>query len=489
MHIDQFSKKSIILIVSLSIILGVYKIATLACVSNDSVTFLNIADQLKYNPANAILENDQHPGYPFLINLSQHTLKLLGFTLNLDTKILAGQIINLMCRILALCCLFKIFCFFANKRIALLNIILLMLVPRYMDNGADCLSDWSSMLFMSLSIMFFLIGLKCKSFIGFMLTGLCSGVGYLIRPECLIVSLTAISFLSILLLSDKNIEKRKTIISIMCIGLSTIIIISPYMIYKKAIFPKKNVGTFSSVITTQNNRNITKSNSILATLSIANITVKGTFSSLYKFIQNIFDTLFILGIPLLLISLIKIKELKTLHLYDKYMLLFITVWFLIMVWLYNKTGYMSYRHIMPMVALWFAWLNEGLDRFVKLISKKQNYTNSIRILIIIAVIIFSVNIVTPIKNSKAYMKYAGKWFSENTLESERICVFDDRIGFYAERDYYEYPKDASVVDTEGCKFAVAIRGSKASNYLTKLFPITKTGSEIIEKEVVVFKIY
>ena len=92
--------------------IGAYKIAVLRCVSRDSVTFMQFAQDLKTTPGTVIKYSDQHPGYPAIILASEWVLGELGYDQTLGQRIIAAQAATLICRIIAVCFLYSISLFF-----------------------------------------------------------------------------------------------------------------------------------------------------------------------------------------------------------------------------------------------------------------------------------------------------------------------------------------------------------------------------------------
>ena len=95
-------------VVMLCVVIGIYKIAILACVSNDSVTFMRFAHDLKTAPDQVIQSNDQHPGYPAIIIIAEWVSNVLRFEQTLEQRIIAAQSATLLCRTIAICFIFYI---------------------------------------------------------------------------------------------------------------------------------------------------------------------------------------------------------------------------------------------------------------------------------------------------------------------------------------------------------------------------------------------
>ena len=166
------------LLTGLCLCIGIYKIATLACVSTDSVTFMQFVQELKTSPGHAIESYDQHPGYPVMILASEWIIKTLGMETTLQQRIIAAQSVTLLTRTIAVCYIYAIFCLFMRRDTAFWSTILLILIPAYADIGSDVLSDWPCMMWMAIAFYFSLLGLRHKHLSCFIAAGTASdGVG------------------------------------------------------------------------------------------------------------------------------------------------------------------------------------------------------------------------------------------------------------------------------------------------------------------------
>ncbi|MHC5089254.1 MAG: hypothetical protein ACYSOT_06560, partial [Planctomycetota bacterium] len=152
MPIDKFIRHPLVILAGLCLSIGIYKIVTMACVSNDSVAFMEFSTSLKKNAGAAIKANDQHPGYPAIILASEKILSLPGFNSTLNSRILAAQAVTLFCRAVAILFLYHIYLFFGNKKEALVITIIAILVPMYANIGSDVLSDWPNLMLMAIAL-------------------------------------------------------------------------------------------------------------------------------------------------------------------------------------------------------------------------------------------------------------------------------------------------------------------------------------------------
>ena len=415
---------------------GIYKIATLACVSRDSVTFMQFAENLKTHSGAAIQSSDQHPGYPAIILASEWVLGKLGYDPTLGRRIIAAQTSTLACRTIAICFLFFIFCFFGKRRTALAGTALALLIPVYANNGSEVLSDWPNLMLMSAALFFCLRGLRMKMVMDFVAAGVASGLAYWIRPEGA-VFVVIMGFYTLICLFGQKTDRAKLCLCCGVMVLSAAVIAGPYMQYKGALFPKKKVGTFISVSNglSETTAKTIQNPPLQANVAAAAGAVKPVKAVLH-FVEKLFNTIFLLSVPLLGVILYKMKQFRRLSPQDQFLCLFIGLWLGLMIWLYCRHGYMSHRHIMPLVIFGFAWIVKGLHGTALVLgSKRHQLHRNTGILIAVCAAVFVPKLVRPAHADKAAYRQAGLWLNENTPADATLAVFDNRVGFYAERPF------------------------------------------------------
>lgn len=451
--------------------IGVYKIAVLGCVSNDSVTFMQFSEDLKTAPGEAIKSRDQHPGYPAIILISEWVLGKLGYDQTLGQRIIAAQAATLICRTIAVCFLYSLFRFFGNKRTALVTAVLVMLIPVYANNGSEVLSDWPSLMLMAIALFFCLRGLRSANYLYFLTAGAASGLAYWIRPEGAVFVAVLGLYTLFHTFGSKNRLGLWTCFVTMIIAAG--LIAGPYMSYKGALFPKKKVGAFSHYIPIDSSCIPTKDigqHPLQAGLPGTYISVKPAKAILH-FVEELFNTIFLFSIPLLGALLFKAKRFGRLNPQDQFLILFTGLWLALMVWLHCKHGYMSHRHIMPLVVFGFAWIVKGLHGLALAFgSKRHNLHRNTAVAIGVCVAIFVPKLIRPAHADKAAYREAGLWLRDNTPADATLAVFDSRIGFYAERSFKPFSRNSSFKPD----YAV-IKASDESTALPETATLVTTG--------------
>ena len=482
MPIKKLIRHPLTFLIILCLGVGIYKIAVLACVSNDSVTFMQFAQELKTTPGSSIRSFDQHPGYPAIICASQWVLGKLGYDQTLEHRIVAAQFATLICRTLAVCFLYAIFRFFGNKKTALVAATLVILIPVYANNGAEVLSDWPNLMLMTIALFFCLRGLRNTNYLCFLTAGLASGAAYWIRPEgaVLVVVLGVYTWVHTFNHSANRLKLWA------CLGtmiVAAALIAGPYMHYKGALFPKKKVGTFTQQTPAESygmDYEDTTEHPLHAGFSIP---VKPVQAVLH-FIEKLFNTIFGLSIPLLGILLYKVKRFRRLRSHDQFLILFVGLWLGLMIWLYCRHGYMSHRHIMPMVVFGFAWILKGLHGLVLVFGGKQcNLYRNTAVVIGICIAVFIPKLIRPAHADKAVYRQAGLWLRDNTPAASTLAVFDNRVGFYAERAYQ--PLNGTAALKQGY---VVVKAADESTALPETALPVSTGQANIDKVIWIYSV-
>ena len=520
--------------------IGIYKITVLACVSNDTVTFMQFAQELKTMPGKAMQSRDQHPGYPAILCVSEWVLDKLGCDQTLEHRIIASQAATLICRTIAICFLYSIFQFFGNKKEALVSTILVMLIPVYANNGSEVLSDWPNLMLMAMALFFCLRGLRSANYLYFLTAGVASGLAYWIRPEG--AAFVAVLGLYTLIHTFNCSANRLKLWA--CLGTMIIaagLIAGPYMHYKGALFPKKKVGTFSQCTPTQapcvlreplkihfggqanlfdsgrrqkkaalasaktlssslpeyKNLLLTAQKQLLelplikgirqpsfqAGIPGASIASKAVKAILH-FVEKLFNTIFGLSVPLLGIFLYKMKRFRRLRNQDQFLILFTGLWLGLMIWLHCKTGYMSDRHIMPLVVFGFAWILKGLHGLVLVFdSQRIRLHRNTAVVIGICIAIFMPKLIRPAHADKAAYKQAGLWLRDNTPTESTLAVFDGRVGFYAERLYQSLNGTAPLNQDY-----LILKVSKKPTALPETAFLITTGQSNIDKVICIYAV-
>jgi len=493
----DFLYVSILLTVALCI--GIYLIVTTAIIAKDGVTFIKYAKQFEAAPVKTMVNEYQHPGYPWLI-LTAH--KAGGF-IHGNTSILGwvccGQSVALMFRVLAVTVLYFIGRQLLGAHMSFWAVLILILLPKPAKYGSDALSDWPHLFFLASGLLLLFKGAVNKRWWLFGFTGLAAGAGYLIRPECaMLVALGGLWLGLQLLWSKRTMSKGKALSALVLLLVGFLSIAGPYMKLKGAVFPKKNVGQFTQ--SSQQMEVLAKTEPVSSevTYYASQFIPTNIAKAFYKLVENVGETLMWFFVPALLIGMHKwFKTRKWFEPEAFFIIAIIVLNIPVMIWLYCKHGYMSERHTLSLLILPILYVPVGLKELA--IWLQERFSNKTEpsvvtnrnerfwflVLFIIGTSICTPKLLRPIRIEKQGYRAAAQWLKANTDGRDIVAVPDKRISFYAQRTGLVYengniPPSAvyivKISKKENDKAALAKQSGKVEyQYIDKI----KRGTSVI----------
>ena len=468
-----FLHLSILLAIALCI--GIYLIVTTAIIAKDGHTFIKYAQHLQTAPTKTMLNEFQHPGYPFLI-LAAH--KITAFLHHSDSPlswIYSAQAAALLFRLLALTILFFLARHLLGARLAFWAVLIFISLPRPTELGSDALSDWPHLFFLLTAILLLLHGAINQKWYLFAFAGLVAGTGYLIRPECAQSVIAGSLWLAFTFLRPKPASaKIKTFSSLLLLLAGFAIVAAPYINLKGAIFPKKNVGEFSQTSQPQPapaNYQIAPqiAHASLFTSQFAPLKIAHALKQLWS---NLGETLMWFFVPALFIGMYKWFKTQKWHQPAPFLITaLIAMNIIVMIWLYCKYDYMAPRHTLPLFIIPILYVPLGLQemalwlqhRFPKKDTKSGDKHFWFILLLIIGISICSPKLLRPIRLEKQAYRSAAQWLKNNTPDTAIIAVPDARISLYAQRTELVY-NDENIP----ANFAYIVKVSQ--NHTEKLTP-------------------
>lgn len=419
-------------------LLGIYKLWTSACISNDSVLFLEFAKQLADSPLKAIRTYDQHPGFPWMLYAARQVVQIFcGPIQSAEGNILLGQGVVLLCRLLALAVIYLIFIRLGRRQTAFLNTLFVLLIPKFANHGSDVLSDWPALLFEALSLLLCLKGIASPCFRYFLISGTAAGLAFWIRPEGLIF--VPVFWLYILIRSIWFSDNRKKhCLHGLTMTLAALAVISPYILIKEAIFPKKNIGRFTQKIIVQEPMPAIENATLLAEIShpFASAAISRTAEGMVHFLKSAFNLLWLMIVPWGYQAIRTILSFRKNTPVQQFLALFIILWMVLLLGLFVFYGYISNRHLMPLVVFSSGLLWEGIVQTLRPLSRPPCRLRIYVYLFLAAALLpWIVKLLQPLHIKKSVYKQVGLWLEQTVPIDHQLAVVDNRIGFYAQRQY------------------------------------------------------
>jgi len=429
-------------IITLSV--GIYLIATTVVIAKDGVTFIEFAKNLKIAPTNTMIQEDQHPGYPAMIWGTHTIMESLNKNESLLNLIRSAQAAALISRCLAVLILYFIGKELVGAKFSFWAVLILIILPKPAEYGSDALSDWPHLFFLAAGMWLLIHGATDAKLWMFTFAGLAGGIGFLVRPECAQIVVYGMLWLGLQLLWSKRILTRpKAAVALVLLITGFAVTASPYMKLKGAFFPKKNIGNFTSdisgdIVEPLESRLVSN---ISYTSSVVPLEIAKAVGELF---ENIGNALMWFFLPPLIIGIyIHIKERNLLHPKKFFITALIVTNIPLMIWLYCRSGYISGRHILPLVTFTIFYIPTGIKIIASRLEVKSLRENQRKGLWFIILIVIGIAICTPkllrsSHNDKQIYREAAKWLAENTETDASIAVPDLRISFYAQRKGLKY---------------------------------------------------
>ena len=440
------------ILLAIALCIGIHLIVSTVLIAKDGLTFINYAQQLNADPVRTMSNQYQHPGYPLMILAAHKGIGLFCNNTSNMSWIYYAQSITLFFRLLSIVILYFIGKQLVGAKLSFWAVLILIFLPAPAKYGSDVLSDWPHLFLLSFGFLVLLKAASTGRWWLFPVAGMVSGVGYLIRPECAQLVIIGGLWLGINFIFQKSDMCRyKTVLAGIFLILGFLIVSTPYMKLKGAVFPKKNVGSFTSA------DKQTETSPVVTASVIANTPMPKIAKAVEELMKNAAETLmwFFLG-PVLTGIYFIAKRRKWYQPENFFVLTLVVLNISIMAWLYCKHGYMSQRHTLPMfifltlyatsgLEIWGTWLQEKFQRKNTYSSKNNNRHFWFLVLLAIGILICTPKLLRPLRIDKQCYRAAAQWLQVNTNDTDIIAVPDKRITYYSSRrsKYYINPTDAN----------------------------------------------
>jgi hypothetical protein len=446
-------------VAGLTLIVGLYLLLSMPVIERDGVVFIEFAKGLGQDPRAAIMNQYQHPGYPGIIWSAHGIARAMGASEGLMTWVYSAQAATLLFRVMAVVVLYRVGRRIAGARAAFIGSVLLAILPGMAEYGSDVLSDWPSMFFFSLAMLLLLRSVAEGPWWLFAAAGASAGVGYLVRPECAIVAAIAGMWAAWQVVTGRNWPRGRAVLAGVVLVAGFALPAAPYMAAKGAIFPKKHIGEFSApaVSAAETPRPVAVAGVDAAGIVKVGRAVEKLFNRVGEMLSWFFLPMMVIG------AIVWLRDPATprpARFVAGWLMILTT---LIVLWLHIRHGYISRRHILPMMAVCVCLVPIGLDALARWLSGRRDgerfarvHRRWVAVLLVAGTAICLYRLWGLADVGRAgYLKAAG-WLRSNTPAGAVVAAEDSRIAFYAERKW---------LDTSGATMPpsadyLAVTGSK-----------------------------
>jgi len=123
---------------------------------------------------------------------------------------------------------------------------------------------------------------------------------------------------------------------------------------------------------------------------------------------------------------------------------FIIFNFIMLVWLYSSSGYLSRRHCLPMSLLFLFYCPDGIEFVSQNLSGVLKLKSGLlfSVLLVAGIVLCLPALLAAKRNDRAGLLEAAKWLNNNTPKESLIVVGDSRISFYAQREGFDAQRES-----------------------------------------------
>jgi hypothetical protein len=437
---------TLIILEALALLIGLYLVVTTVIVSKDSVTFIQYAKTMEQNFRQTVAGNAQHPGYPFLILSFHKFIEIFGGGSSLYSWIYSAQTVAFLSFMAALAALYAVGVILVGKKESFWAVLVLLLLPDVAHIGADALSDWPHLFFLSWGFLMLLLAVKNEKWQLLGAVGVLTGCSYLVRPEGIqLLIYTTICLIGALWLK-RNLTAKQIGMMVLILVIVFAAIVLPYMYAKKAVFPKKPLDFVLPSLAADNTD--TGRDYFHSTFSI----LERVFNAIVALFKRSSEILMYFFFPFWVTGLCyRFYKRHTNYLEKIFVSSVIILNIAVLVWLHIRYGYISRRHTLPLVCFTVFYVPVGIDVVAGWIAQRfHNKESEQRPVATVSrtwfFVILSIGIISCIpklcrpvgSDKKAYLE-AAKWLNTNTDVNAVISVPDVRIAFYAQRAGFDKP--------------------------------------------------
>jgi len=338
-------------------------------IARDGMRFIAIAQEL-HRPGEAFAYFTQHPGYPACIYIVQGAVGVFSDDATVDAWVWAARLTS---GIFGLGCIVAVWLLtrgLVGDLAANLAAFIFAVLPIARLNAADALSDSGHLFFYLLGAWFLCDAVNGRASWRFAAAGCCSGLAYWIRPEGWSVALVGCLFLGFELYRSNLLSRQQALRGLVLLVTATAIVSGPYVLLSGKITDKvrrkENLVKFSRHLKQADGKSPSKVSPTAHIDQTGLPTTLGSFASVFaaalaQLFKNILETYQALLLPACWALLPNNKfrfpagparviwGLATLHM-------------LLLVGLYFTGGYISERHLLPVLGLSMPIVGAGLLR-------------------------------------------------------------------------------------------------------------------------------
>lgn len=348
-------------------------------IAKDGIGFIRIAHELAVDPAATLRLEDQHPGYPAMVLAASRLVQRVAGQNDFDAAMIGAHLASALCGVASVLCLWFFVRRLYDDRVANITALLAAAWPLLRQNAADGLSDTPHLMFYLASAWLAGEGIARGRITLLAAAGAASGLAYWVRPEGLAPGAAAAMVLATGMVtsffaSRKNVlsrsERRQWLAGLGALLAAMALVASPYALIagkvtsKKMPFrapPSAHAVAIASVEPTSGLLAEPRPGGTLPDEFDRPAVLAGVFGlGLVELGRELAQGLYYFGlIPLAIGALAPTRPRRQSGVVWLHVAL-VSVHASLLMLLYLVAGYISHRHVIPLVALLLPGVTAGM---------------------------------------------------------------------------------------------------------------------------------
>ncbi|MDR3618798.1 MAG: glycosyltransferase family 39 protein [Paludisphaera borealis] len=241
------SRRWFIVIVGFSAILHAVAIYRTLVPAQDGLKFLRVARDFQSKPwADVIRGSDQHPLYPALIAAVEPPLSVVMGS-GPETWRIAAQGVSALASLILLFPLYRLARSLFDERIGLIAVLIYVLLPIPAEVGRDTLGNALGLCCMTLSLWLGARAIREAAWLPALGSGLVGGVGFLARPEVILAPVAIGLAWAIHAARGRSIRSLITTPALPALGVGALVCVGAYALVKGEVSEKLAIRYGASI--------------------------------------------------------------------------------------------------------------------------------------------------------------------------------------------------------------------------------------------------
>ncbi|HVA45758.1 MAG TPA: glycosyltransferase family 39 protein [Pirellulales bacterium] len=422
-----------------------YIVSSSPIIAKDGIGFIRIAKSLAIDPVTTLRVEDQHPGYPAMLLGCERVYRWLTGRDEFDSFLAATRLASGTCGLLSIVFLWLFARRLYNERIANVTVLLAAVWPLLRLNASDSLSDTPHLMFYLAGAWLAIEGLRSRRIGWFAAAGLASSLAFAVRPEGLLVGVATGLAVAWEFCRERCASRLKAALTIAGVLAAASLVVVPYALLAGKITSKKLPFRHTVSEHERAMASVEPTTGLLAEPAPGS-TLPDEFRrpsafagvmglAIFELARELAQGFYYLAMVPLAVGTFGPRRPKPNRPASVMHVLLMNGHAALLLLLYLTAGYISHRHILPLVALMLPTAAAGAVCLAEEASQRLSFMRSPRGALAVVVFLFYVGLVPkclkPLHTVYAPIYEAAECVKREAKPGDSVLASSSYVRFYA----------------------------------------------------------